>query len=875
VTYVYGFDHAHDGPPRALKELLGGKGANLAEMTSVLELPVPPGFTITTEACRAYLAGGWPAGLDDEVDEQLGHLEEAMGRRLGDPDDPLLVGVRSGAAVSMPGMMDTILNLGLNRRSVEGLATRTGDERFALDSYRRLLAMYSSVVLEVPRSVFDTTFEAARDLAGVATDAEVPADVLRLVVARFERLVEEHTGEPFPQDPRTQLRMAIRAVFDSWNTPRAVAYRNREHLGHDLGTAVNVQAMVFGNKGERSGTGVGFTRDPSTGEQGAYGDFLLNAQGEDVVAGIRATEPLAALGDHLPDLYDELLAIFARLEGHYRDMLDTEFTIEAGTLWMLQVRVGKRTGVAALRMAVDMVDDEVIRLTRAEAVQRITADHLEAVLHPQIEHDPDLVVLTTGLAASPGAAVGRAYFTAEAAAEAAAQGDDVILVRSETSPEDVHGMAVATGILTARGGLVSHAAVVARGWGKPAVCGAEALRIEERSFQVDGHTVHEGDLISIDGSTGEVVLGAAGLTTSATPPELDVVLGWADDLRAGRVGVRANADTADDARTARQFGAEGIGLCRTEHMFLAEDRLPLVRRMILADDEEEEGAALEELRVAQRADFAAVLEAMDGLPVTVRLLDPPLHEFLPDVAELVSKEAAGDLSEEEAALLRAARAWEEVNPMLGTRGVRLAVVKPGLYAMQVRALLEAAADRAAAGGDPRVEIMVPLVIGREELALVREWISEVIREAGAGLDVALGTMIEVPRAALLAGEIAEVADFFSFGTNDLTQLTLGFSRDDVEKRIMGPYLELGLLPRNPFETIDAAGVGALVSLAAREGRATRPGLKIGICGEHGGDAESIALFVAAGIDYVSCSPFRVPLARLAAAQAVLATGRTA
>ncbi|MGH9182821.1 MAG: pyruvate, phosphate dikinase [Acidimicrobiales bacterium] len=873
MTFVYAFDHDHDVAPMSLKALLGGKGANLAEMTVVLGLPVPPGFTISTDACRTYMDNGWPSGLTEEVAAHRRRLEATMGKPLGDPDDPLLVSVRSGAKFSMPGMMDTVLNLGLNDTSVEGLAKQTGDERFALDSYRRLIQMFGKIVLGIPGEEFDELFEGAKKLSAARTDAEVSAEVLALVVTGFKGVVHAHTGSPFPQDPAVQLRQAIEAVFASWNAPRAIAYRNLERIPHDLGTAVNVQAMVFGNKGEGSGTGVGFTRNPATGEQGAYGDFLANAQGEDVVAGSRTTEPLAALGEHFPELYAQLMDIFERLERHYRDMLDTEFTIEEGKLWMLQTRVGKRTGVAALKMAVDMTRDPAIRLSEAEAVQRVDAGHLESVLHPQFDATDPHVVLTTGLAASPGAAVGRAYFTADDAAAAAGRGERVILVRNETSPEDVHGMAVAEGILTARGGLVSHAAVVARGWGKPAVCGAEALRISGRSFSVDSVTVAEGDVISVDGSTGKVVLGPVRVTTGATPPELDTVLAWADAIRRGRLRVRANADTGADAARARGFGAEGIGLCRTEHMFLGDDRLPIVREMILAESPEQEQAALERLRAAQRSDFAEILEAMDGLPVTVRLLDPPLHEFLPDVEELAVKEATVGLSDGERRLLAAARSWEEVNPMLGTRGVRLAVVKPGLYAMQVRALMDAATDRLRAGGTPIVEIMIPLTMSRTEMALARGWVEEAIAEAGGSsrprLDVTIGTMIEVPRAALRAGDIAQVSDFFSFGTNDLTQMTLGFSRDDVEGRILGPYVELGLLESNPFETIDPEGVGELVRLATERGRSARPGLKVGVCGEHGGDPDSIALFHAVGVDYVSCSPFRVPIARLAAAQAVL------
>ena len=875
VNFVYAFDHKHRRPPMSLKDLLGGKGANLAEMTSVLDLPVPPGFTISTEACRAYMHGGWPDGLTEEVAKHRRKLEKAMGKRLGDSSDPLLVSVRSGAKFSMPGMMDTVLNLGLNDDSVEGLAKQTGDERFAYDSYRRFIQMFGKIVLGIPAEEFEELYEGAKKLSAAKADSDIGAEVLAMVVRGYKGIVEEHTGASFPQDPDVQLRQAIEAVFASWNSPRANAYRTREKLSHDLGTAVNVQAMVFGNRGDDSGTGVGFTRDPSTGAEGAYGDFLLNAQGEDVVAGIRATSPLSDLAVHFPKVHRQLLGIFGRLERHYRDMLDTEFTIESGKLWMLQTRVGKRTGTAALRMAVEMTKDRKIKLSRAEAVSRITADHLDSVLHPQFAAGPRSV-LTRGLAASPGAAVGKAYFTADDAAEAADRGEQVVLVRNETSPEDIHGMAAAEGILTARGGLVSHAAVVARGWGKPAVCGAEQVRISGNSFSVGGVTVQEGDVISLDGSTGEVVLGAVALTVGSVPDEFTTILSWADEIRTGRLAVRANADTGVDAARARSFGAEGIGLCRTEHMFLGEDRLPVVREMILATTPESEEAALEKLLVVQRSDFIEVLEAMDGLPVTVRLLDPPLHEFLPDVEGLAVQQATTGLTDTERALLDAARWWQEVNPMLGTRGVRLGVVKPGLYAMQVRALMEAATERAAAGGKPVVEIMIPLTISREELALARGWVEVAMAEAAdragdghGAIDVTIGTMIETPRAALQAGELAEVADFFSFGTNDLTQMALGFSRDDIEGRVMGPYLEQGLLARNPFETIDADGVGELVRLGASRGRSAKPGLKLGICGEHGGDPESIELFFDAGLDYVSCSPYRVPIARLAAAQAVL------
>jgi pyruvate,orthophosphate dikinase len=872
-----------------MKDLLGGKGANLAEMTSVLGLPVPPGFSITTDACRAYMDGGWPESLSAEVAKARARLEKKMGLSLGDSADPLLVSVRSGAKFSMPGMMDTVLNLGLNDESVEGLAKQTDDERFAFDSYRRFVAMYGRIVLGIDGAEFDTLLEAAKELAGTTSDAGIPTELLRYLVDSYKTIVERETGAPFPQDPDAQLQGAIEAVFASWNGPRAIAYRDHEGIAHDLGTAVNIQAMVFGNRDDRSGTGVGFTRDPATGTKGEYGDFLVNAQGEDVVAGIRNTEPLAALKKTFPKIHTELLAIFARLEAHYRDMCDTEFTIEQDKLWMLQTRVGKRTGNAALKMAVEMTKDPAIKLTRAEAVQRVTAEHLEHVLHPRFSGSGQ-TVLTTGLGASPGAAVGRAYFTADDAAAAAAAGEKVILVRSETSPEDVHGMLAAEGILTARGGLVSHAAVVARGWGKPAVVGAEKVRIDGTSFTVAGVTVGEGDWLSIDGTAGAVVLGQVPLSAPEPSKEFAVVLGWADEIRAGHLGVRANADTGPDAANARSLGAEGIGLCRTEHMFIAEDRLPIVRRMILASTPDEEEAALEELRIAQRVDFVEILEAMDGLPVTVRLLDPPLHEFLPQTGDLAIKEATVGLTPEEAALYQAAKDWHEFNPMLGTRGVRLGVLKPGLYAMQVRALMEAALDRVAAGGTPVIEIMIPLTIGRPEMALARSWVEQAVaaasapavrstktaktttraRQGAAKVEVLIGTMIETPRAALRAADIAEDADFFSFGTNDLTQMTLGFSRDDVEGRMMAAYLEKGLLPHNPFETIDADGVGELVRMGVIRGRSTRPTLKIGVCGEHGGDPESIALFAAAGLDYVSCSPFRVPIARLSAAQAVLA-----
>ena len=865
------------------KDLLGGKGANLAEMTSVLKLPVPPGFTISTDACRAYMKGGWPKGLDAEIAAHVTKLEKAMGRKLGDASDPLLVSVRSGAKFSMPGMMDTVLNLGLNDDSVKGLAKVTNDERFAYDSYRRFIAMYGRIVLNIDGALFDHPFEQAKRAAGVKSDAELTAQALKDLCTHYKTVVRQATGQPFPQQPRSQLRGAVEAVFASWNGARAIAYRVRERISHDLGTAVNVQAMVFGNRDENSGTGVGFTRNAATGENKPYGDFLINAQGEDVVAGIRNTETLEHMKLHFPKIHAELLVIFARLERHYKDMCDTEFTIEQGKLWMLQTRVGKRTGAAALKMAVDMTSPQgkgaKWRISKQEAIMRVAADHLDQVLHPQF--DGTGKVLAKGLAASPGAAVGKVYFTADDAVNADERGEKVVLVRNETSPEDVHGMMVSQGILTARGGLVSHAAVVARGWGTPAIVGADAIKIEGKQFRVGDVVVHEGDVISIDGGTGEVMLGAMSLAAAKPPPEFDIILSWADAIRKGKLGVRANADTGEDAENARKLGAEGIGLCRTEHMFLAPDRLPVVRQMILAETPEDEAAALRELGRVQQIDFEQILAAMDGLPVTVRLLDPPLHEFLPSVEELRIKRASakrrwfrsGGLSKSETAELAAAEEWAEHNPMIGIRGVRLGVMKPGLYAMQVRALMAAAAALRNKGKNPIVEVMIPLTVTREELALARGWVQAEIDDAVKDLknkpNVTIGTMIETPRAALCADEIAEEADFFSFGTNDLTQMTFGFSRDDVESKMMPAYLEQGLLKRNPFETIDVGGVGELVELGASRGREVKPGLKLGVCGEHGGDPESIHLFYEAGLDYVSCSPFRVPIARLSAAQAVI------
>ncbi|MDP5068649.1 MAG: pyruvate, phosphate dikinase [Ilumatobacteraceae bacterium] len=886
MSYVFAFDHKHRRPPMEYKDLLGGKGANLAEMMSVLNLPVPHGFTISTDACRDYMHGGWPKSLTDEMTKHVAALEKKMGRKLGDSKDPLLVSVRSGAKFSMPGMMDTVLNLGLNDKSVIALATTTNNERFAYDSYRRFISMYGRIVLGLDGAVFEHALDKAKEVANAKTDADIPASALRELCEVYKQAVATATGKPFPQDPAKQLRGAVEAVFRSWNGPRAIAYRVREKISHELGTAVNVQAMVFGNRDENSGTGVGFTRNAATGDSKPYGDFLVNAQGEDVVAGIRNTEDLNALKKKFPIIHSELLEIFARLERHYKDMCDTEFTIEQGKLWMLQTRVGKRTGAAALRMAVEMTKPtgtgkKAWKISKTEAIMRVAPDHLDQVLHPQFATKSKSIA--KGLAASPGAAVGQVFFTADDAEAAALAGKDVILVRAETSPEDVHGMMVAKGILTSRGGLVSHAAVVARGWGTPAIVGADAVKISGNSFTANGVTVKEGDWLSLDGTTGEVMLGQLALMASKPPKEFDTILKWSDEVRKGKMDVRANADTNEDAKKARELGAQGIGLCRTEHMFLAPDRLPVVRRMILASSPEEEAAAFEELRKVQRKDFVALLKEMSGLPVTVRLLDPPLHEFLPHVSELEIKKATSGLDAEETTLLRAAHEWSEVNPMLGTRGVRLGVMKPGLYAMQVRALMEAADDVASKGYEPIVEIMIPLTVTREELALARSWVEDVLADINSRPvpkakkgeksikrpKVSIGTMIETPRAALRAGELAEVSDFFSFGTNDLTQMTFGFSRDDVESRMMPAYLEAGLLKRNPFETIDQSGVGELVFLAAERGRKVKRGLKLGVCGEHGGDPESIGMFFRAGLNYVSCSPYRVPIARLSAAQAVI------
>ncbi|MBH5334731.1 pyruvate, phosphate dikinase [Streptomyces pactum] len=885
--FVYDFTEGN----KDLKDLLGGKGANLAEMTN-LGLPVPPGFTITTDACRVYLESGEePAALRDEVTAHLEALEATMGKKLGQADDPLLVSVRSGAKFSMPGMMDTVLNIGLSDESVAGLAAQAGDERFAWDSYRRLIQMFGKTVLGVDGDLFEDALEETKRAKGVTVDVDLDAADLKGLVTRFKEIVAKETGREFPQAPREQMDLAIKAVFDSWNGERAKLYRRQERIPGDLGTAVNVCSMVFGNLGPDSGTGVAFTRDPASGHQGVYGDYLQNAQGEDVVAGIRNTVPLAELERIDKASYDQLMQIMETLETHYKDLCDIEFTIERGKLWMLQTRVGKRTAGAAFRIATQLVDQGLI--DEAEALQRVTGAQLAQLMFPRFDEKAATETIGRGIAASPGAAVGKAVFDSYTAVKWSRSGEKVILIRRETNPDDLDGMIAAEGILTSRGGKTSHAAVVARGMGKTCVCGAEELEVDtkrRRMTTADGTVVEEGDVVSIDGSSGKVYLGEVPVVPSpvveyfegrmhAGADDADElvkavhrIMAYADRVR--RLRVRANADNAEDAARARRFGAQGIGLCRTEHMFLGERR-ELVERLILADTEDERGQALEALLPLQKGDFVELFESMDGLPVTVRLLDPPLHEFLPDITELSVRvalaEARQEAHENELRLLQAVHRLHEQNPMLGLRGVRLGLVIPGLFTMQVRAIAEAAAERKAANGDPRAEIMIPLVGTVQELEIVREEAEQVIAEVerahGVSLGLTLGTMIELPRAALTAGQIAESADFFSFGTNDLTQTVWGFSRDDVEASFFTAYLEKGIFGVSPFETIDRDGVGALVRSAAEAGRATRPDLKLGVCGEHGGDPDSVHFFHEVGLDYVSCSPFRIPVARLEAGRA--------
>jgi pyruvate,orthophosphate dikinase len=867
--YVYDFVEGN----KDLKDLLGGKGANLAEMTR-MGLPVPPGFTVTTDACREYLrTGAVPAGLFREIEDHLRLIQNRMGKHFGDAHDPLLLSVRSGGKFSMPGMMETILDIGLNDATVAGLAVQSSDERFAWDSYRRLIQMFGRTAFDVPGADFETELAAARTAAGVASDAELGAPQLRDLVEAYKKVFHSHTGRDFPQAVHEQLFLAVTAVFKSWNAERAVLYRRQERIPHDLGTAVNVMAMVFGNRGPDSGTGVAFTRDPATGRRGVYGDYLQNAQGEDVVAGIRNTMSLGELATIDPAGYGQLLSIMQRLEQRYRDLCDIEFTIENGKLWMLQTRVGKRTPAAAFVIAAQLVDEGTITLD--EALQRVTGAQLAQLMFPSFDTDAAPPPLAAGVPASPGAAVGAVVFDSAAAATATGP---VILVRRETNPDDLPGMIAAQGILTSRGGKTSHAAVVARGMGKTCVCGADSLDIGEDSFTVDGHVVKAGDVISVDGTSGRVYPGAIPVRPSGVVRYFEGELSaYGDPLLSAverlmihadhraRLAVHANADTAPDAARARRFGASGVGLCRTEHMFLGERRV-LIERLILGDD-----TALADLLPLQRNDFEQLFAAMDGLPVTIRLIDPPLHEFLPPLDELTARvtraEALGQDPGHDGVLLAAVRRIHEQNPMLGLRGVRLGLVIPGLFAMQVRAIAEAAAARVAAGGAPRPEIMVPLVGAVQELETVRAEAETVLASVAGAPPIRIGTMIEVPRAALTAGQIAGAAEFFSFGTNDLTQMTWGFSRDDVEGAFFSRYLDLGIFAVSPFETIDPDGVGELVRTAVERGRATRPDLTVGVCGEHGGDPASVHFFHSAGLDYVSCSPFRVPIARLEAGRA--------
>jgi len=859
TQFIYDFDEPSDGG----KELLGGKGIGLAEMTQ-LGVPVPAGFTITTDACRAFMReGGLPDGLEDEMTRHIAQLEAKAGKRFGDTDEPLLVSVRSGAAVSMPGMMDTILNLGLNDDAVEGLASSTGNARFAHDSYRRLIQMYGEVVDGVAGHRFEQALADLKRARGVQQDVDLTADDLAELIETYKGIYQHETGHDFPQAAREQLTRAVVAVFQSWQNPRAQVYRRTYSIPDDIGTAVNVVQMVFGNKGDRSATGVCFTRNPSTGETGLYGEYLVNAQGEDVVAGIRTPQPIEEMRERLPEAFDQLIDTMHRLEQHYRDMQDIEFTIEDGTLYLLQTRSAKRTAAAALRAAADMTTEGLI--SREEAVARIDPAALDQLLHPMIDPDAEVEVAARGLNASPGAACGAIVLDADLAEERGKGGDAVILVGWETTPDDIHGMIQARGVLTAHGGMTSHAAVVARGMGKPCVAGCEGLEIDmdARTVRIGGRDLREGDTITIDGGTGRVIIGEVPLVPPQINEDFETILGWADDVR--RLKVRANADNPEDAAKAREFGAQGIGLCRTEHMFFGEERLPVMQEMILASDEAGRREALERLLPFQQADFEGIFEVMAGLPVTIRLLDPPLHEFLPPLEQAT-----------DARMRHRIKVLSESNPMLGTRGCRVGIQWPEIYEMQVRAIARAAkAVHERTGDVPLVEIMHPLVGFKEELRRLRELTEDVMAEEAPELEYLCGTMIELPRAALRADEIAEVADFFSFGTNDLTQTTLGMSRDDAEGKFLTFYLEDGVIESNPFETLDLSGVGDLMEIGVERGRSAKPDIKLGICGEHGGEPRSVEFCHRLGLDYVSCSPYRVPLARLAAAQAVLKESRRA
>jgi len=876
--YVYFFAKGKADGSAKMRDLLGGKGANLAEMAN-LGISVPPGFTITTEVCTYYIEKGkYPEGLEEEIKKNLKRLEEETGKKFGDADNPLLVSVRSGARISMPGMMDTVLNLGLNDTTVNGLIKQTGNERFAYDAYRRLIQMFGNVVMGIEGEKFEELIEREKEAKNVKNDIDLTAEDLKKLVQSFKEVVKKEKKEEFPQDVLKQLRMAINAVFASWNNRRAINYRKIHKIPDDWGTAVNVQAMVFGNMGNDSGTGVGFTRNPATGEKKIYGEYLVNAQGEDVVAGIRTPQPLSQLKEDMPKVYQELLEVTQRLEKHYRDVQDFEFTIEKGRLYLLQTRTGKRTAQAAVKIACDMVKEGLI--TKEEALMRVEPGQLNQLLHRRIDPEAKVNILAKGLPASPGAATGKIVFSADRAVELAKDGEKVILVRRETSPEDIHGMAVAQGILTARGGMTSHAAVVARGMGKCCVAGCEAIRVEEkeRKFTVNGRVFKEGDFITLDGSTGRVIEGKVPMLEPKLSGDFEMLMRWADEVRT--LGVRANADTPKDARVARQMGAEGIGLCRTEHMFFGEDRLPFVQKMIMAKNKEEREEALEKLEPMQRGDFKEILREMEGLPVIIRLLDPPLHEFLPNYENLLVeintlRLKKGDEKEiaEKERILERVLALREMNPMLGHRGCRLGITFPEVYNMQAKAVFEAAAELVQEGIKVYPEIMIPLVATQRELSILREEIEgiaqKVMEEKKVKFEYKIGTMIELPRAALCADKIAEVADFFSFGTNDLTQTTFGFSRDDAEGKFIPLYLERKILKDDPFQVLDQEGVGELVRIGTERGRKANKDLEIGICGEHGGEPSSVKFCHRVKMNYVSCSPYRVPIARLAAAQARL------
>ncbi|NLM39167.1 MAG: pyruvate, phosphate dikinase [Firmicutes bacterium] len=868
TKWVYFFGNGQTDGQEGNRNLVGGKGANLAEMVS-LNIPVPAGFTITTEACTTFYANNeqWPEGLEDQVKENMARLEEAMGAKFGDTNNPLLVSVRSGARVSMPGMMDTVLNLGLNDATVTGLAAKTNNPRFAWDSYRRFIQMYGDVVMGVDHDFFEEALQAVKDEQGVKLDNELSAEALQEVVRRYKEIISREAGRLFPDDPFEQLKGAINAVFKSWNNDRAIRYRQINGIPGEWGTAVNVQAMVFGNMGANSGTGVAFTRDPSTGENVFYGEYLMDAQGEDVVAGIRTPHPISKLKEEMPEVYAELEAIYKKLENHYRDMQDIEFTIQEGKLYMLQTRTGKRTATAAVRIAVEMVHEGLI--DKKEAVLRVDPAQIDQLLHPMIDPKAKYTALAKGLPASPGAAVGRLVFTAHEAEEWANRGEKVILARTETSPEDIGGMDVAEGILTARGGMTSHAAVVARGMGKCCVAGVGAAKIDEvaKTLTVGDTVLREGDWVTLNGTTGELIVGKLDLVDAEVSGYFGELMAWADEFRA--LGIRTNADTPHDAEVAKNFGAEGIGLCRTEHMFFEGDRIKAVRQMILAKDKAGREVALAKLLPYQKGDFKAIFEVMDGMPVTIRLLDPPLHEFLPHEDAQI-KELAAEMGVSFEELKQTINALSELNPMLGHRGCRLGVTYPEIYAMQARAIFEAAAELTKEGKEVLPEVMIPLVGTDRELKLMKDVCvkvaEEVMKETGVEFKYHIGTMIEIPRACVVADAIAKDAEFFSFGTNDLTQMTFGYSRDDAGK-FLQDYLDNEILAKDPFQTLDQTGVGALVQMGVERGRSTRPDLKIGICGEHGGDPASIDFCHRVGLNYVSCSPFRVPVARLVAAQA--------